>query len=242
MEQKGFDCRLKRSEKVFAWIYLPIFTVGAFYALSFVYALLLSRGTEPKDIELNLALYTPSTLLVLAFMWRFLRSSFDGLLDNLGSTLKQVLICYGIMIALSMVTNTVKSALLGSVPEDNPNEAAIMQQAITDFSKMFAMAVIMAPVVEECLFRGAIFGPIREKSRIAAWVVTVVLFAFYHLWTSFLYAYEPTLWLDLLDYVPGGVALCLCYEKSGNIWGPILLHMATNGISLWAQQALAKMG
>jgi membrane protease YdiL (CAAX protease family) len=36
----------------------------------------------------------------------------------------------------------------------------------------------------------------------------------------------------LLQYVPASVALCWCYEKSGTIWSPIVLHAAINLISI----------
>jgi membrane protease YdiL (CAAX protease family) len=47
---------------------------------------------------------------------------------------------------------------------------------------VFGLAVLIGPVVEEVLFRGVVFGSIRQKNRILAYVVSMVLFSVYHIW------------------------------------------------------------
>ncbi len=238
-DKRNFDCRLRRGEKIFGWIFLPVYSVGAVFILSFIYWQLSIRGIELSLIQQNLMLEVPALIIVLLGMRRFLRASFDGLMDNLGGTFKSILGGYALNYVLAMLVTYITVFAVGGLPEDNPNQAAVAQLVTENFSKMLAMTVFIAPVVEECLFRGVVFGTIRQKNRVLAWAVTIVLFAFYHLWQSFVFEYEPILWLNLLDYVPAGVALCRCYEKSGNIWGPIGLHMLNNAIAMWAQTMLA---
>ena len=44
------------------------------------------------------------------------------------------------------------------------------------------MSVVMAPIVEEPLFRGLLFGCIRPRSRASAYIVSALLFSLYHVW------------------------------------------------------------
>jgi len=239
MTEELFDCRLNTKEKLFGWIMLPIYVLGSGFILRFIYRNILApMGVTLTNADANLWVYIVTALLILLFMHRFLRSSFDPLLDDFGHAIGWILACYGLLLMMNGGVNTIKGIILGEATT-NPNQAAIEQMVITDLSKTVATTVLLAPIVEECLFRGAVYGPLREKSRVLAWVVTVALFAFYHLWQSFVFDYDPRLWIELLDYVPGGIALCLCYEKTRSIWGPIFMHMLTNGVAMWAISTMA---
>ena len=47
------------------------------------------------------------------------------------------------------------------------------------------IVVFLAPVVEEALFRGYVFGNLREYSRGAAYLVSCLVFALIHVWPFF---------------------------------------------------------
>ena len=92
------------------------------------------------------------------------------------------------------------------------------------------MAVFLAPLTEEVLFRGAVFNGIRKTNRIAAYAVSMVLFSVYHIWG---YAVEdPSYWLYTLQYLPAAFLLCRCYERTNSIWCSIFFHMLVNHISM----------
>jgi membrane protease YdiL (CAAX protease family) len=126
------------------------------------------------------------------------------------------------------------SALLMFVIKDvsNPNTQEVINQTKLDKDVMIFIAVLLAPIVEEILFRGVLFGMLRQKRRLLAYIVTVAAFAVYHLWQFFLIGFDWTILLYLLQYVPASLALCWCYEKSGTIWAPIVLHAIINLISI----------
>jgi membrane protease YdiL (CAAX protease family) len=93
---------------------------------------------------------------------------------------------------------------------------------------MFVTTVLLAPVVEETMFRGALFGSIRLRSRAVAYIVSALAFAAYHLW-PFLFT---DMWrvnaLYALQYIPASVILAWCYERGNSIWAPITLHALIN--------------
>jgi len=84
------------------------------------------------------------------------------------------------------------------------------------------MAVVVAPVAEEVIFRGYFYGVIRRYGgRIPAIFVSSLLFAAIHVH---------------LPSAPGlfllAVILCLLYERTGSLWGNITMHAAFNASTI----------
>ena len=101
-----------------------------------------------------------------------------------------------------------------------PNNDAVTGLARTDYKRMIAVAVLMAPLVEECLFRGVVFGTIRPRSRFWAYAASIALFSLYHVWQYVIVYNDPKLLLSALAYVPVSAALTFCYEQTCSIWPP----------------------
>lgn len=89
---------------------------------------------------------------------------------------------------------------------------------------VIAMAVVVAPVAEEILFRGYFYGVIRRYGgRIPAILTSSLLFAAIH-------AHLPSMpGLALL-----AVILCLLFEKTGSLWATITMHAAFNAVTIIA--------
>lgn len=86
------------------------------------------------------------------------------------------------------------------------------------------MAVIVAPVAEEIIFRGYFYGVIRRfGGRIPAVLTSSLLFAAIHV-------HLPSmLGLGLL-----AVILCLLYERTGSLWATMTMHAAFNATTIAA--------
>ena len=78
--------------------------------------------------------------------------------------------------------------------------------------------VVIAPIVEELIFRGLVFSKIRRISNVKiAAVLSALLFGIYHgNWIQAPYAFLM------------GLAAAYVYEKYKNILAPILLHASAN--------------
>ena len=117
----------------------------------------------------------------------------------------------------------------------NLNNMAISAQ-IDDAPHMTLLIVVfLAPFVEEVLFRGYVFGSLRDHSRAVAYVVSCVLFAFLHVWqfaAGDLLNFSRI--LLLVQYLVPGLVLCWSYDRCGNLWAPILIHMSVNALHVWA--------
>jgi membrane protease YdiL (CAAX protease family) len=83
-------------------------------------------------------------------------------------------------------------------------------------------AVIVAPIAEEFLFRGYLYGIVRRYlGPIAAILITSVLFALIH--------------FNLLSFVPLlilAIAFALAYEATGNLFVPMVMHAIFNALNL----------
>ena len=224
---KNFSTPLKKHESILGWFYLVIHTFLMGEAVMWANEAL---GLGLKGTYIDLVYYIIGFVFVLAFMFSFLRKSFSDLCDNFGKTITSVALSYLGYYLLSFVVVALLSLL---VPEiSNPNQNTINDNLQLNANVMKAVGIFLAPVIEEVLFRGVAFGGIRKKNRIAAYVVSAVLFSVYHLWQYIFIDFEWTTLLYLLQYVPASVMLCWCYERSRNIWGPIFMHMLVNVISL----------
>jgi membrane protease YdiL (CAAX protease family) len=224
-----FDDFLTRGEKIFLWIYLPIHMFGIPMLLG---ATPLASSLGFSDADANVAYYAVGALLMLIFLRGFLRRSFDRLCDRALLCLFSVLLGYMAVAVLSSLA--AMAASLFKEELENLNNDNVIQMAGTEYGKTVAMAVFLAPLVEEPLFRAGIFGTLRPKHRVWAYVVSVVIFALYHVWQYVLVYSDPTYLLVALEYIPAGLALCWVYDRTGSLWTPIFLHMLINWVNIAA--------
>lgn len=87
----------------------------------------------------------------------------------------------------------------------------------------FLTLVVIAPIAEEALFRGYLYGKLRKTVPI--WVAILV--------TSLLFGLIHGAWNVAIDTFALSVVLCVLREITGNIWASVLLHMVKNGIAFY---------
>ena len=217
-----FDSRLTKGEKLAALLYLPI------HLLLLPIAVVLLAGNRGFDeAEMNFIVYAIGAAYMMLALGRFFRRDFDPLCDRLPAVIFQVLGSYLIIMGL----NTLLALLLLRVTgEMNPNNESIVSAAAENSRAMTASAVFLVPIVEESMFRAGVFGTLREKSRFAAYAVSILSFSLCHVMG---FALENPLYLIyLIQYLPASFMLCRCYEQTGTIWAPIFLHMLVNSVSM----------
>ena len=84
--------------------------------------------------------------------------------------------------------------------------------------------VVIAPFVEEFLFRGFLNNLLRGKvNTFIRMSIVSILFATLH----FTYIHN---WIQFLDYLIGSIVLFLVYERRRSLFDAILLHSLYNGL------------
>ena len=87
---------------------------------------------------------------------------------------------------------------------------------------MFIATVIISPIFEEILYRGLMYNKLKEISNVfIAVFISSILFALLHIPG---YGFNIKMFSLVLD----GILLTYCYEKTDNIYVPILVHSINN--------------
>lgn len=185
--------------------------------------------TTVLNVVMTAAIYLLSLGIVLIVPWTLKRRRTS--LEMLG--LQRLLSWKDIGLAPAgfVVYMVVSVVLLGIVTALLPGfDAEQVQQngfeGITlqyQYYLAFATLVVIAPVAEEILFRGYLYGKLRTKVPLWAAILAV----------SILFAAIHGQWNVAVDVFALSIVLCVLRELTGSIWSGILLHMIKNGVAFY---------
>jgi membrane protease YdiL (CAAX protease family) len=102
--------------------------------------------------------------------------------------------------------------------------APVMEEARSSPGRVIAIfffAVVLAPLIEELMFRGYLYNALRSRMG-APWAIglSAALFAGIH----------PQGWIGLPPLLAVGVVLGILREWRGSIWGCVVAHAMNNGL------------
>ncbi len=130
-------------------------------------------------------------------------------------------VIYGLLTTLFL---TVVTTVFTGFPLDQAQDTGFTAfGSRLDNMLAFVTLVIIAPVAEEVLFRGYLYGKLKKFiPGIVAAIATSVLFAAVHLQ-----------WNVAVDVFVLSLILCGLRSLTGSIWAGILVHMIKNGIAYY---------
>ena len=163
-----------------------------------------------------------------SFLARATRDFLSRIWSVLGSA------CLGLVAFFGLGELSARVLGLVLTEQANLNDAAISAKVGAAPYSTAVIVVLLAPFVEETLFRGYLFGNIREFSRPAAYAASSLLFALLHVWQFAAVNHSWTYLLQMLQYLVPGLVMAWTYERSGTLWGSVLLHAAVNGLAVAA--------
>ncbi len=227
--KRPFQVNMRRSEIIGGAIWLVIY---GFFMGEIVGLGLDLLGIPYTTAQLNAVFFLCNFVITALVFWRFLTKNLMLVPGNLLRTLKAMLLGFCIYWLLQVGLQLVGQLMPGSV--EVPNDDTIASIAGEDYRIMWAGAVLLAPVVEETLVRGLVFGNVRRLNRVAAYAAAAAVFAAMHVLSYLGQMDALTLGYNILVYGLPSIALCACYEYAGNIWAPVLLHMVINAVGMSA--------
>ena len=93
----------------------------------------------------------------------------------------------------------------------------------SDYIVTFVMLVIVAPIAEEAIFRGWLYGKLRARiPAVPAILLVSILFGIVH-----------GQWNVGVTVFVMSIAMCTIRELTGTIWGGLLIHILKNGIAFY---------
>ena len=233
MAKVHYDVGLKmtKTQMVLGWLYLPFFALLTALGIQ----LLASALKLPLDeYTLNIAYMCVNLVFVLLVYHRFLLKSFRGFTEDFWLFVQTLILGF----ALNYILSLVLSAPLILLEDTTANNKVVENLLGQNTAVMMILTIVAAPIVEETLVRGVIFGSLHRKNRILAYAASILFFTAIHVWQ-----YAGTMNIGMLlancaAYIAPSVALGWTYEKSGTILCPILLHAVINALACGVSLAL----
>jgi membrane protease YdiL (CAAX protease family) len=155
------------------------------------------------------------------------REAFGFRTERLGRTIPLAIFTAVVVLPIAWSLAEVSTWLLIKLHTDATPQQSVraLQNAVSLSQKIYfgLMAVVMAPIVEEIIFRGVLYPAIKQEGFVksAVWA-TSILFA----WTHFnLMTFVPLMFL--------GVILTFLYETTDNLLAPILTHSLFNAANFF---------
>ena len=93
-----------------------------------------------------------------------------------------------------------------------------------DYALAFICLVVLAPICEEIIFRGWLYGKLRFRMpMVPAMLIVSALFGIMH-----------GQWNVGVTVFAMSIGMCFMRELTGTIWSGVILHMIKNGIAFYA--------
>lgn len=166
-------------------------------------------------------------LVIATLNYRRLPLSVAGLGRPSKGILLKAIIAIFVFYALLIIISKI---LFEAIPQIDTEQEQNIGFTGTDTSPELMLAfislVILAPIGEEVLMRGYLYGGLRARfSFITAGLVTSGLFGLAHLGFG---NGEPLLWIAGISTFVLSLVLVYLREKTGTIWAGVLVHALNN--------------
>ncbi len=241
MLSKSFSHR----QAILRAIAFPAWVIGSFFIVQFILSLvfvgLQAVGVPFQSINKNilntffaLLIYSLTIFVVIVLPKKLKKGNSSR--EELGFTRWPV--WSDLLLApAGFVVYAIISGLLVSAANFIPgfNTGQIQDTGFSQLQTQFELVlafltlVVLAPIAEETLFRGYLFG--KLKKTIPVWVaalITSVLFGLVHI----AFSASPN-WPLVLDTFILSLMLCALRQVSGSLWPSILVHMIKNGLAFY---------
>lgn len=197
------------------------------YLLKFIY----------KVFELDIKIYNFLTFVVYLFMIVFsIIIGYPVLKESIlrfpkvKKYLESILLSFVALYFVSGVTSSIVMIITGA--DQSVNQSLIIDAFRESPLVIGSSIIIYAPIVEEIVFRGALFRGLRNRfSFIYSALISSLGFGFIHVFDSLIIGNYIDLWY-LLTYSALGFVFCYSYEKNKTIYAPMLLHFMNNLLGL----------
>ena len=238
----------KRLRRTWLIVALPAWVAASFLGAQLLVSLLIiilrqagvqfsALNTSILETVLAASVYVLTLAIVVMVPWwvrRHATSREDVGLTRLPSWMDIGLAPAGFVVYL-LASGIVMYLVTTFVPGFNGTE--VQEVGFDDLTNRFEYLlafftlVIVAPIAEEAIFRGYLYGKLRKRAPL--WVgmlVVSILFAALHMNWS-----DGTLkGLNVaVDVFVLSLVMCSLREVTGSIWAGILLHMMKNGLAFY---------
>ena len=221
---------------------LPIWVYGAFLMVEIIISLLINQlvglGVPLKLINpvifntaISVFVYGIS-LAVVVGVPIYIKKRRTSLQD-LGVNDWPTFLAFVAYFLLTIVTMSIASGVF-SVDVQQRQAIPFSQSMLASHWQLlmaFTVMVVLGPIVEELLYRGYLYGKLRNSFSIwLSVLITSITFGLAHLWVG---PGVPLQWSVAVDTFTLSLVMCAAREYTGAIWVPMMMHMMKNGIAFY---------
>ena len=210
------------------------FTLGTYALYPMLIVAILARsnrmdllGESSVDLIYSVVLLILSVYLTKDF-WIEMGNRFK---QEVMLNLKTIAITLPLMLGTSMVLNYAITSFTGLDGSQNQNE---LIKIFGDYPLLLVFqALIFAPIVEELMYRGLLFGVVQKRSQAFAIFFSSFFFGMAHIYPSLFDGQYMDL-VFLPTYFMLGFWLNRAYVKSKSLYTPGIIHFINNAIGVFA--------
>ena len=214
---------MTKREMTFGWGWLAV-------QMLVLPSLISSIAAPWGSVAVNFCYHLISVLAVTVIFHRYLKQE----VRQFTAGIKRVLPVIAVSLAVYYVAGEVLLYLITAIDPGfrnvNDDSIAVLRQG--NLALTAVMTVVLAPVSEECLFRGLIFGSARRVSRWAAYAISAAAFAALHVMGYVGSFGALQLLLCFVQYLPAGLVLAAAMEKTNSIVTAMCIHCIINAVSM----------
>ncbi len=226
MFRRTWKSELSVGQRRWGWVFFLLYLTVLPW-LSTVLQRVIFGDAETPAAQVNLVYYGILLLLSLLLFGRTLKNDLGELWDWLPENLLSLLVSLAVAGALHLLVSRVP------FPVKDPISLQYLEEFHASPVPTLVLILVFIPLVEEILYRGFLYGQLRNYSRPLAMVAVTVFYAANTVWRYAWEAGDPRYLLLTLLYLPMSAALTLCQESGGSVWTTALLHAGLNGFILW---------
>lgn len=187
--------------------------------------------TPFSDAILNFIYFSISFLCAILLFRNYLYGQIAALRSSPMRVLRWALSGYVLYYAAFICVGILIQHIYPEFSNANDNNIGVLVQ--DNFILTTVGTVLLVPPVEELLYRTLLFGTIHKRSRIAAYIINIIIFGGIHI-VEYIGSSDPiSLLLSFLQYAPASICLCWAYERTDSIFAPMLMHMAINLLGIF---------
>lgn len=235
----------KQSKKSKGWkaFYTGLFGIGlvvwvgaVLYAVQYAVAFLFVKFVPAEDLTSNVVnavyqviVYAAALAAAIFIPWKLFK--FKTTRDEIGMrglpTWTDLLLApIGFVVTL-FAAGALTMLMMAILPDVNWEQTQEVGYhglyQLQDFIMAFVCLVILAPLCEEIIFRGWLYGKLRFRMpALPAILIVSVLFGIMH-----------GQWNVGVTVFAMSLGMCVLREFTGTIWAGVLLHMIKNGVAFY---------
>ncbi len=227
-----------RLQKYFNWLILPIWVFGGimvgFAMVAALVNLLVGAGVSFKNFDKNVfqlvaqaVSYIMALLVVIGVPYVFFKDKITLALLGLKNKIKwtfplAALAGFGVYYMISIFFMFVAVLIYPDFDIGAKQDVGFESLSNTmDYVVAFVALVIAAPLAEEVIFRGFLFGTLKKTYRF--WIAAIL--------TSLMFGFAHGAWNVGIDTFALSLVLCYLRYNYDSLYPAIFLHMIKNGFA-----------